>query len=184
MNAVPERVAPAFQSVALEDMLRARDRRARSQQHALFRFGRPVVSVTLVMPGPVKATSLTRFVMNVASAELDALLHLRNWRPCEQEPLWAVTGPELLCVVEAGPLDLKRALAALEDSHPLGRLWDFDVICPRQGVLSRGGLGLEPRRCLICNEAGHACARARRHELPALLAAIEAMVDDYCARSN
>jgi holo-ACP synthase len=36
---------------------------------------------------------------------------------------------------------VKSATVLLEDHHPLGRLWDLDVIAPREGLLSRQDLG-------------------------------------------
>ena len=53
----------------------------------------------------------------------------------------------------------------LEDHHPLGRLWDLDVLAPEQGQLSRQDLGFPARQCLVCDEPAHACARSRRHPL-------------------
>ena len=79
-------------------------------------------------------------------------------------------------VVEADAVDLKAALVALEDSHPLGRLWDLDV-ASRQGSLSRRDLGHPARRCLVCDEPAHACARSQAHSRETLFAAIEAMLD-------
>ena len=69
--------------------------------------------------------------------------------------------------------ELKRALVDLETVDPLGRLWDLDVTDPKLGALSRRGLGLPVRRCIVCDQPAHACARSRAHSLPELLGAIE-----------
>jgi holo-ACP synthase len=90
-----------------------------------------------------------------------------------------MTGIEALYVVDTDAVPLKLAVCELEQSHPLGRLWDMDVFCPAHGRLSRRGLGFPPRRCLICGEPAHACARAQRHPLAELLAAIQETVDGY-----
>jgi holo-ACP synthase len=50
---------------------------------------------------------------------------------------------------------------ALEQSHPLGRLWDLDVICPQDGHVGRLSLGLHMRRCLVCDEPAHVCSLAQ-----------------------
>ena len=89
------------------------------------------------------------------------------------------TGPEALYVVEAHARELKQALVALEESHPLGRLWDIDVIDPDAGPVARASLGLPARRCLVCEEPAHACARSRRHPLDEVLQFIEEKVDAY-----
>ena len=59
----------------------------------------------------------------------------------------------------------------------MGRLWDLDVTDPRLGALSRRSLGLPVRRCLVCGEAAHACARSRAHPLAELLGAIERILN-------
>ena len=88
------------------------------------------------------------------------------------------TGPEALFAVEAPSDELKRALIVLETAEPLGRLWDLDVIDPRLGALSRRSLGLPVRRCIVCDEAAHACARSRAHSLAELLRAIEVILNE------
>jgi holo-ACP synthase len=169
-------------AVGLEDMLRAREQRAERQRAAVARFGVPVVSATVVMPGPFKDTPLTRMVMDAASAEIVGLLARRDWTVLLEAPLSAPTGPEVLYAVRAEAPALKRDMVALEETHPLGRLWDLDVIAPEGGSISRRTLGLGPRRCLVCGAPAHECARAGRHPLPELMAAIAARVEAYRGR--
>lgn len=178
---MPAPLPPTGAPVTLDAMLAARDQRAARQQDVLARFRLPVVSVTLVAPGPVKDTPRTRFALEAAAADLDALFRRQGWAVPFQDIRTAPTGPEALYAVAADALALKRALAEREDTHPLGRLWDLDVICPQRGGLSRTALGLAPRRCLVCGEPGHACARARRHPLDLLLGVIEERIDAYRA---
>ena len=161
--------------VQLEQVLASRERRVERQQAALDRWRRPVLSITLVMPGPDKDGATPRALMAAALAAVDALLAAR-WPVLQAEARCEPTGPEALRVVDADPLELKRALAGLEETHPLGRLWDLDVLDPDRGSIPRREVGLPPRRCLLCPEPAHACARSRAHPLAELLAAIEAMV--------
>lgn len=165
--------------VSLEQMLAARERRAARQQAALARLARPVVSLGVVMPGPMKDNDQSRTILDAATRSLDTLFTARRWPVLFFEPVGGPTGPEALYVVDAEALDIKRALVELEDSHPLGRLWDLDVICPRRGILSRRALGQPPRRCLVCDAEAHACARSQRHSLTQLLAVIGEKVDAY-----
>jgi holo-ACP synthase len=165
--------------VSLEQMLEARDRRAARQQAALARFGEPVVSATVVMPGAIKDTGRSRTILQAAVTALDRLFAERAWPVLLFAPVSAPTGPEALYAVAADAMDLKQALVDIEDSHPLGRLWDLDVIDPRRGIIARRDLGRPPRRCLLCDDWAHACARSRRHPLAELLAVIADMVDAY-----
>jgi holo-ACP synthase len=172
----------ADEPVSLAQILAARDRRAARQQAALGRFALPVVSLGAVMPGPVKDSVLSRTILDAATRSLDSLFFQRAWPVHSFEPVDGPTGPEALYVVEAGALVIKQAVAGLEDSLPLGRLWDIDVICPQRGLLSRRMLGHRPRRCLLCEDEAHACARSQRHSLADLLTVIEETVDTYLHR--
>ena len=81
-----------------------------------------------------------------------------------------------MIAVEAPPGELKRALVDLEAAEVLGRLWDLDVTDPILGALSRQDFGLPVRRCLVCDEPAHACARSRAHSLSELLEVIEVIL--------
>ena len=165
--------------VSLEQVLDSRDRRAERQAAALGRFGLPLVSVTIVMPGAVKDSPLSRSLLTEARSALDHLFADSGWAVRLSQSLFEPTGPEALYAVEAEAQTLKRAMVALEDQHPLGRLWDLDVHCPRAGSLSRRSLGLRPRPCLVCDDDAHACARSQRHPLPYLLKAITEKIHAY-----
>jgi len=89
------------------------------------------------------------------------------------------TGPEALLVVDAGSRELKQATARLEEEHPLGRLWDLDVIDPLRGAISRKDLGMRSRRCLLCGEDARVCVRSRAHSLKELQSAIQEIIHAY-----
>ena len=58
----------------------AREERAARQSRVLARFGKPLLSITVVMPGPVKNDRLSRTVMEMAVGEVDRLIGKRRWR--------------------------------------------------------------------------------------------------------
>ncbi len=166
-------------AVTLVEMLDARERRAARQLALMAALRVPVVTMTVVMPGPVKDSALSRSVLDAATTAVEALFAARSWRVRRIERSNGTTGPEALCAVEADPLTAKTALIDLEETHPLGRLWDLDVICPARGPVVRRTLGRPARRCLVCEAEAHACARSQRHGLGELLAVIEGKVDAY-----
>ncbi len=96
--------------------------------------------------------------------------------------LWLPTGPEALWCVAHPASEIKAMCSTLEQSHPLGRLWDIDVICPQSGQVGRQSLGESQRRCLLCDEPAHACARSRRHDTDLVVARVEQMIDAWFAR--
>jgi holo-ACP synthase len=168
--------------VSLEQVLRAREERAGRQAAALARFDRPAVSATAVVPGPVKDAPLPRRVLAEAIRELEALCAARYWRVLSREVIWPSTGGEAILVIDAEAASLKTATVQLEAQHPLGRLWDLDVIAPRVGPLSRRQFGSPARRCLVCERPAKACGRSRRHSLAELREAIGAIVRAYDER--
>ena len=165
--------------VSLNEMLDAREQRVARQKAALGEFGKTVLSLTLVCPGPIKDSQPLRFVFAEAVAAIDALLADRQWSVLSRAHVTQASGQEAMLVVDCPALSLKWALAMLEEQHPLGRLWDMDVICPERGGVSRKDLRLAPRKCLVCGEAAHACARSRAHPHEDLLLVIEEKINAY-----
>lgn len=174
--------------VTLNDILRARDARAAAQRRLLDRHGLPLISFTLNIPGPRKQSGL---YARIHERGLDALLKdlEADAFPTEQPeggtffqvlgPDHRKTGSEAFVICRGEALRIKRIAANLEETHPLGRLFDMDVLCPAHGPLSRSGLGLPPRRCLLCNEEAAVCVRSRRHPTEALLERIEKMAGNF-----
>ena len=120
-----------------------------------------------------------RFVFDQALIAIDDLLAARKWTAQIHSCITPATGPEAILVIDCQAQALKQALSTLEDEHPLGRMWDMDVIGLDTGAISRAHLGLAPRLCLVCGEAAHACARSRAHPLEELVKVIEERVDGY-----
>ncbi|NKI74874.1 citrate lyase holo-[acyl-carrier protein] synthase, partial [Dickeya sp. CFBP 2040] len=109
----------------------------------------------------------------------DALCVARGWPVLEREVTWQETGAEAFWVMSKDALSVKAAAIALEEQHPLGRLWDFDVFCPQEGSISRTLLAHDHRRCILCEESAHVCARSRRHALPDVIEKIESILHGW-----
>ena len=166
-------------AVNLDDLLIAREERAARQATAVAQFAAPLVSITMVIPGPCKDGWLPRRLMEVALKRMDALIRQNRWPQLSREVFWRNTGPEALYVLDLDAQVLKSATTDLEDRHPLGRLWDLDVITSGGTGLSRLQLWRPARRCLLCPRPARECGRSRRHSLPELLKKIRNMVDHF-----
>jgi holo-ACP synthase len=164
--------------VALEQILEARERRAARHAAALRRFHRPIVSLTVVMPGPVKDGVLPRRVLEEALGAVEDLCRNRQWPVLRLQVFWQTTGPEALYVIDGEAEALKSACMELEDVHPMGRLWDLDVIVVGRRILSRKEFGYPARRCLVCERPAFECGRSRRHGVDELLGAIERLANE------
>ena len=122
------RQAPAQLVVSPNEVLAAREARAELQGAALAKFARPLICLTLVMPGPAKNGCLSRRVMEIALEQTDALIGANRWSLLSREVCWRNAGPEAIYVLDEDAEVLKRATMHLEEHHPIGRLWDMDVI--------------------------------------------------------
>ena len=89
------------------------------------------------------------------------------------------TGYEANLITPMPLLEAKRVAVEIEDTHPLGRLFDIDVI-DKQGIpVSRDRVGGQPRRCLVCDHEARYCMRMRWHTQEEIWARIRQMTDDY-----
>ncbi len=175
-------MTPVRTGVSLEALLAAKENRAARQADWLTHYQQPIISLTLVTPGAVKNSQRYRNTMGVALQMCDQLLWQNGWQVLDRQVLWLPTGPEAMwCVAHQAP-EIKAHCAALEQTHPLGRLWDLDVICPQAGHVGRLSLGRHMRRCLICDEPAHACSRSRKHPIDEVVACVEKMIDDWFHR--
>lgn len=175
-------MTPERAGVSLDALLAAKDSRAARQSDWLTHYNQPVVSLTLVTPGEVKDSIRYRHAMGVALQACDQLFWRSGWQVLDRQVLWLPTGPEALWCVAHPAVELKAHCAELEQAHPLGRIWDLDVICPQRGPVGRKSLGSDMRRCLVCDEPAHACARSRRHPVEEVRQRVEEMIDGWLSR--
>ncbi len=165
-------------AVTLEELLASREQRVVRQAVLSGQHRVPVVSLTIVMPGPVKDNRWSRRALQAGMVSFARLCGERQWPILSHEHRWPRTGPEALYAVDADTVTLKAGAIDLEDYAPIGRLWDFDIIDPELSVLSRKALGLPPRRCLACGRPARECGRSRRHSVDLLLSAIGDIMDE------
>ena len=175
-------LTPVRAGVSLDALLAAKERRAARQADWLARYQQPVISLTLVTPGAVKDSIRYRNTMGVALQACDQLLWQHQWPVLERQVLWLPTGAEAMWCVAHPAVEIKASCVAMEQTHPLGRLWDFDVFCPTHGQVGRHSLDLNTRRCLVCDEPAHGCARSRRHPVEEVVARVETLINGWFAR--
>lgn len=167
-------------------MLTCRELRQARQKEWLARYSATLISVTIVAPGPIKDSKLTRQIFNLACSALQQLSDHENWRPLAAETFDLPTGAEALIALAIPAEAVKRKVVELEQNHPVGRLWDIDVIDSAGRILSRTDSGMPTRRCLVCNEDARICGRSRAHSFEALTKAMEILVENVVnsARPN
>ncbi len=160
--------------ITLQELLESRDRRARRQGELLSQFpGRALLCLTVQLPGPEKRNALS---LEIARAGVEAVE--KRFNPVFEETNDLETGFEAFFIVDGQPLEVKKAAVEIEDTHPLGRLMDLDVIGP-EGPVGRASIGLQERRCLICEKPARYCMRAGSHTQDELIAKIKQLVSSY-----
>ena len=160
--------------IQLGQLLLSRDTRVAFQHELLESHpGCTLVCLTVQLPGAEKRTADS---LTIARAGVEALS--ARFPGCLVTEKDLETGYEAYFLVSMEAADAKRETCALEQSHPLGRLMDIDVIGPN-GAISREEIGLEPRRCLLCENEVRYCMRARNHTVRELLDRIHQMVNQY-----
>lgn len=166
--------------VELATLLAAREARVVRRLEVFQSRWETAVSLTVPMPGPVKDSPATRFLRDTALEALTQLCRERGWGRETVRLMDGLAGPDALVLVRADARTVKEATIFLEEDHKWGRLWDIDVFDPVQGAVSRRALGRETRRCFVCDEPAHFCARSKAHPLEELLAAMKGMMTDAC----
>lgn len=161
--------------VALPEMLARREARAAEQAELLARWHAPLISFCLNIPGPVKTTPALRRLFDDGLAQIHARLARNGYAIRAEQERHAATGDECLLAAAGDAAALKEQMTSIEDAHPLGRLFDIDVIDAASEKLSRPA----PRLCLLCGRQAQDCARSRRHSVEELTAHIEMRLRAY-----
>lgn len=163
--------------ITLEALLHSRDDRQRLQQELLSSHpDGTLVCLTVVMPGSVKRNLCS---VVTAQAAITALLNRMGDNVQAVTARDLPTGYEAYLISGLPALEAKRVTCDIEDSHPLGRLFDIDVIGPDGAPISRETVGRAPRRCLLCDHEARWCMRNHSHSQQELMAHIQEMIDEY-----
>ena len=161
--------------ITLEQLLEARDRRYAKQLALVKEWpDKTLVSMTVVLPGPVKRDARSQ---KVAEAGVKAVQDVIS--PVYRELFDRETGFEGYFIVEGQLLDVKKACCEIENEHPFGRLMDLDVLEPIGDTVvpvSRERVGEAPRKCLLCDRPARECMRAHTHPFGEIVHTIDKII--------
>ncbi|MGC6406895.1 triphosphoribosyl-dephospho-CoA synthase CitG [Bisgaard Taxon 45] len=179
LNKLNQILSLSGKKITLLALLEARDNRAALQRECLDKYGKTLLSLTLVAVGEVKKNALFDAVFEKSLEKLTALFEQLNLVPIASFIRPLDTGHEAIFVLPVDPILLKRSTIELEDSLPIARLWDIDVIDAQGKLWSRTDLGFAPRQCLLCDEHAKICARSRQHSVEHILSAAQRLVAQH-----
>lgn len=161
--------------VTLAEMLHCREVRAALQQSTLDRYHNTLISFCLNIPGPIKTNEELYALYSDGVLEINRALQMADIEVLARHETLAATGDEMLLCVNADAAFCKQLMQNIEETHPLGRLFDIDVLDSEGRKLSRP----QYRPCLICGQQAQLCARARRHTVAEMQAKIEQMLASW-----
>lgn len=155
--------------VSLKQVLDSRSAYAERQQHLLSEGAQCLISFGLNIPGNIKCFPLAfrSFYEGLSVVHRlfqDIIVH--------EEIMELPIGNKALIIVDAKAHDIKRKCICIEETHHLGRIFDFDVIDSEVGALSREILNMPPRKCFLCGNNAKICGRSQTHSIEELRFAI------------
>lgn len=159
--------------VDLNDMMHCRERRVLIQQKLQNQYHGTLISYCMNIPGPIKTNDSIRRAFDQGKETLMKALHEHSVPVLIQYEIHERTGDELIMAVDAPAAEVKEITLPIEEQHPLGRLFDMDVLDADGNKLSRQAY----RKCLICDRQAQDCARARRHSVKEMQDAIDRLLD-------
>ncbi|GHV19420.1 protein CitXG [Spirochaetia bacterium] len=185
----PESSFAGCHKVSLGEVLALREERARRQQelaaYGLAMFGHAeqglagrglsLACLCLNIPGEYKDFPWARRSFREERRIFTLALKGEGIEILHDEPAETKAGYTGYMLAGASPETVKAIARRIEDTHPLGRLFDIDILTPAGTIfrkLSRGDEGAPPRPCLVCGGNGFACARSRAHPPEELCAAV------------
>lgn len=186
--------------VTLDSLLRSRDVRWQTEQRLMREYkGKTLVVLTVVMPGSVKRDWRSLTVAHAAVEAINEELKnkynekFKNKHNEENRIIFSdtrdlETGFEGYWIVDEDALELKRELCNIEETHPLGRLFDIDVFngsgmkdndIVEAVPIPRTVIGFPPRRCLLCEHEARWCMRNHSHTQEEIQQKITDLVTSY-----
>lgn len=163
--------------ISIEELLASRDDRYEYQKQ-LLKDGHCLICLTMNIPGNRKRSPLIDKAFEYGIRLLEIVLEVNAVSISEKHVRKLKTGCEGYWTVDSDPIILKQEMIDLENSCEIGRVFDMDVITVK-GIISRSSLGAFPRKCYICNENAHQCARSQNHSYDELTQYINSLLSKF-----
>lgn len=173
-----------IKEVSLPEMLDARERRVWKQQALLDKFKTPLVCFTMNIAGPIKNNALILRGFEAGCKSLEMSFRREKMNVLHKEIISAKTGNEAFYAVDAKAIKIKAMTSEIEDSSPMARLFDMDVLDVNGEKLDRTLLSLESRKCLICGKPAKECSRSRTHTVAELQARTKELLKSEINKSD
>lgn len=139
-------------------ILEARERRGRKLQ--MLAFSSPTwITIKANAISSIRLHPLMSSVVVIAYDELASKLPLHH-----QEATLDEEGLVFYVATDISGIEAKKLCVSLEETHPIGRLFDMDVYELGRSI-SRTELNLAFRQCFICGKMVAQCVRSKAHDI-------------------
>lgn len=128
-----------------------------------------LISFTLNIAGAVKNCSLFSWAFDRGVEVIAESLAAAGIETGKAEITEGIAGCEYTAIAYAEPERVKLITAETEELHPLGRIFDIDVIRPDGAKIPRTDLGASGRTCILCGKPAFICGRSRAHSTEEVL---------------
>lgn len=165
--------------VSLPEILDAREKRLFKQQKILNEYNMPIISFTLNIPGSIKTFPLAKKSFMEGIKLIKRQLERHNCKIAYQKESVAKTGYEAFFALDYNPYFIKKIMVAIENSDPIGRIFDIDVLKNDGYKISRQDIECSNRTCFICQNFAHICARSQKHPIQEVIRKTIEIMADY-----
>lgn len=169
------------EEVNLEDILNCREERFIKQRNLQSKYKNTLISFCMNIPGPVKTNDEIKKLFQSGLDEIYKFLQENNILILEEIISHEKTGDEIIIATNSRSSKIiKDAMVNIEENHPLGRLFDIDVLGENLEKLSRP----INRKCFLCDEIAQDCASTRRHSVQEMQDYIDEKLKEWLLSLN
>lgn len=139
-----------------------------------------VISFSMNIPGTRKTSSAIYRAFLTGTRELELILKSAGIWITKKETIECAAGfASIFAISSCDIREIKDHAIRLEECHPLGRLFDVDVLNSANKSISRRNIGFSSRKCLLCNEDAKVCGRSHKHTIEELEQQVNQIIEDF-----
>ena len=160
----------------IDKVLEAREKRYDTILDLIKKYKLPVICGKINYPGSNKNTPMSQKAYNILenliiSKFKDHIIEQKNTRGAD--------GNAFILVVNLNPIKAKKMAMDMEIEHELGRIFDIDIYDLDGSSIGREKMGVQGRKCVICNSEARICIRERKHSLEDTINSIDKLINKY-----
>ncbi|WP_202709222.1 citrate lyase holo-[acyl-carrier protein] synthase [Sporosalibacterium faouarense] len=160
-------------------ILKAREERWLNRCQLADIYKTSVITITMNIPGPDKTKPKYIKAHSLFFSHFIKTLNKKKYHIVNKEIKVSFDGPVVYLISKEAPDKLKDLSIKLEESHPLGRIMDIDIMDKDKRIYSRKDNQIKERKCLICDNPARNCIVERKHDITDILKEIDNIIDDY-----